>query len=72
MASFFAIENKLPKNIMPNICMRIDRALEYFVILKKAFFINLRCIAYGALFIVINEYLLNFSYKTQHVLSHRS
>ena len=69
MASFFAIENKLPKNIMPNICMRIDRALEYFVILKKAFFINL---AYGALFIVINEYLLNFSYKTQHVLSHRS
>ena len=68
MASFFAIENKLPKNLMPNICMRIDKVLEYFVIRKKAF----NYVAYGALFIVINEYLLNFSYKTQHVLSHRS
>ena len=37
MVSFFAIENKLPKNIMPNICMRIKRVLEYFVRYKKAF-----------------------------------
>ena len=36
MASFFAIENKLPKNIMLNICILINRVLEYFVSYKEA------------------------------------